>query len=175
MRANVFDHLLDYANELGRVEGIVGEFLVRRAQVGMFAFVLWRHFAFVLPRKVLDAAQTRQIRVAIFVLAVVDFEHGRPVGQKQQVRQAGAVHAHEYVRVVCVGHLVHELRFNVVRDYFKLDFARQASVYVLDELILIKYISVLSASRQKCNAQLLRQRTLLINLKSVQDMLGKCS
>lgn len=92
----------------------------------MLALVLRVDFGLVLPRKVFDAAQARQIRVAVLIFAVVDLEDGGPVGQKEEMREAGAVHAHENVAVVRLTYLLLEGRANVVGDQLELDIIAKA-------------------------------------------------
>lgn len=76
--------------------------------LGMMTLVLWIDQITLLPRHIVYTAQACQILVAIGIFAIVELKNARPVGQKEQVRQTGAMHANEYVRVPSDGQLLSE-------------------------------------------------------------------
>lgn len=78
------------------------------SSLGMMTLVLWIDQITLLPRHIVYTAQACQILVAIGIFAIVELKNARPVGQKEQVRQTGAMHANEYVRVPSDGQLLSE-------------------------------------------------------------------
>lgn len=76
--------------------------------LGMMTLVLWMDQIRLLPRRIVYTAQACQILVAIGIFAIVELKNARPVGQKEQMRQSGAMHANEYVRVPGDGQLLSE-------------------------------------------------------------------
>ena len=159
---DMFDHLLDHAHKLAWLERIVGKLFVRRAKLRVFALVLRIDLVLPLPRVILNTAESRQISIAVFVVAVVNLKHGGPVRQKQQMGETRAVHAHENVRVVCLPHLVDKRRLQVVGHNFELNFVLERFRQRLDELVLIENVSEFGATRQQRHPKLVLQWTLLL-------------
>ncbi len=151
---DILDHLLDHAHKLAGLKRIVGKLFVWCAKLRVFTLILRINLVLPFPCVIFDPAQSCQISIAVFVIAVVNLEHGGPVRQKQQMGEAGAVHAHKNVRVVCLPHLFDKRRLQVVGHNFELNFILERFRQRLDQLVLIEDVSKFGAARQQGHPKL---------------------
>ena len=151
---DIFDHLLDHAHKLAGLKRIVGKLFVWGAKLRMFTLILRIDLVLPFPCVIFNPAQSCQVSIAVFVIAVVNLEHGRPVRQKQQMGETRAVHAHKNVRVVCLPHLFNKRRLQVVGHNFELNLILERFGQCLDQLVLIQNVSKFGAARQQGHPKL---------------------
>lgn len=96
--SNFLGCFIDEMFEFLHIEAIVSELGMCPA-LGMMTLVLRMNQISLLPGAVANATQSGQVLVAIGILAVVQLNDAGPVWQEEQVGQASAMHAYEYIRV----------------------------------------------------------------------------
>ena len=88
------------------------------------------------------------------------------------MRKAGAVHAHENVRVVRVAQLLDEGRLHVVGDHCELDASAHAATQLGNELVLVEHVAVLGLASEQRDADLVAgERTALLDAEAVEHVL----
>lgn len=84
--------------------------------------------------------------IAVFVFAIVNLKNSGPIRQEKKMRETGAMHGHENIRIVSLIELLDERRVDIVSDQLELDVGGELSFQLLNKLLLIENITILCAA-----------------------------